>query len=71
MEKTIGYVISERNNFGGWAYNGHSIYYLAKKVAILDENGEIKETYYSSLADRFAYRDKIITQFRGMEVEKI
>lgn len=69
MKHIIGYKIQENNRFGNWSYKGVSPYYLAKEIEEYDNNtGEVIARYYEPLSDKFAYRDKILTFFRGKEV---
>lgn len=71
-ERVIGYVISEDNKFVNWMYPSSSIYYLAKKVEIYDDmGGETIKFEYRPLADKFAYREHKIEEFRGFEVKDI
>lgn len=68
-ERVRGYVISEDNKFVDWMYPGFSLYYIAKKVEIYDSiSGETIKYEYRPLADKFAYRNHKIEEFRGFEV---
>ena len=72
MKRTVGYVISEKNSFGGFAYKGVANYYMAKIVEEYDDwTGEILNAYYEQLSDKFAYRNEKIKKFRGLDVEEI
>ena len=69
MKRTIGYAISDNNNFNSWSYNKYSIYYLAKIVEEYDKNtGECKNRYFEELSPIFAYRNKKIESFRNLKV---
>lgn len=68
-ERVIGYVISEDNKFVDWMYPSSSIYYLAKKVEIYDNmSGETIKYKYEPLADKYAYKDHKVEEFRGLKV---
>lgn len=72
MKRVVGYVISETNKFGNWAYNEYSIYYMAKVIEEYDRiTGECTKRYYEALNPKFAYRDKKIESFRNFDVEEI
>lgn len=72
MRRVIGYAISENNKFENLAYNGVGVYYLAKKIGVFDSmTGELNSEYYEPLSEKYAYRDELITTFRGKEVVKI
>lgn len=69
MKRVVGYVISETNKFGNWAYNEYAIYYMAKVIEEYDKNtGECKNRYFEELDPKFAYRDKKIESFRNLKV---
>lgn len=71
-ERVVGYVISEDNKFGNWMYQGFSVYYMAKKVEIYDNNGgETIAMEYRPLSDKYAYRSEKVEEFRGLEVKDI
>lgn len=71
MKRTLKYAISEQNKFGNWAYSGKSVYYLASVVGVYcNTSGELLYTYYKPLHSRFAYKNKKIESFRGLEVIK-
>lgn len=49
----------KKNNFGSWAYNKHSNYYLAKIIEEYNSmTRECIKRYYEALNPKFAYRDK-------------